>query len=325
MAGEGFVTTTAAGSRAERLWALTAYFNPLRFRRRLMNYRAFRAHLHVPLIAVELAYGPDFELEDTDADILIRRRGRDVMWQKERLLNVALNTLPSTCDKVVWVDCDIVFEADDWGERLHALLDRFALVQAFSDVHHMSASWKAGDAGTSILFTQPSAVRAMASGTPAASILASRLPSGPGSTNKGLAWAARRRLLDKGGLYDACILGGGDLALVSAVYGCFEVAMRTMNDRQQEHYLAWARPWHAMLVAERACEAGFLDCGVRHLWHGDLEHRRYRERHDGLRPYDFDPFDDVAQDDEGIWRWSSDKPEMHDYVRSYFASRQEDG
>lgn len=43
------------------------------------------AHLNVPLIAVELAYGPDFELEDPDADILIRRRGRDVMGQKERL------------------------------------------------------------------------------------------------------------------------------------------------------------------------------------------------------------------------------------------------
>lgn len=325
MACEGPVTATAAGSRTESLWAMTAYFNPMGFRRRLVNYHAFRARVNVPLITVELAYGPQFELADGDADLLVRRRGRDVMWQKERLLNVALSALPARCDKVVWLDCDVVFEADDWGERLSALLDRFVLVQAFSRAYHMSQTWKPNDAGTSILFTQPSVVEAVASGTPADHILASRLPSGPGSTNKGLAWAAHRRLLDKAGFYDACIVGGGDLALVSAVYGCFDVAMRTMNDRQKAHYLTWARPWHAMLVAESGGEVAFLDCGVRHLWHGEIEHRRYRERHDGLRRYDFDPFEDVAHDDSGVWRWNTDKPEMHEYVRSYFASRREDG
>jgi hypothetical protein len=243
------------------------------------------------------------------------------MWQKERLLNLALGALPAGCDRIVWVDCDVVFESDDWSERLGALLDRHALVQAFDHVHHMSPAPQGADA--SILFTQPSAVQEIASGTLAARILASRLPSGPGSTNKGLAWAAHRRLLEEGGFYDGCILGGGDLALVSAIYGCFEVAMRTMNDRQKRHYLAWARPWHDNVVGD--CEVGVLDCGVRHLWHGEIEHRRYRERHDGLRPYEFDPFEDMAHDDFGIWRWSTAKPEMHEYVRSYFASRREDG
>jgi hypothetical protein len=37
------------------LWAIAAYFNPARYARRLANYRVFREHLAVPLVAVELA------------------------------------------------------------------------------------------------------------------------------------------------------------------------------------------------------------------------------------------------------------------------------
>jgi hypothetical protein len=53
----------ATGSRgAEGLWAITSYFNPMKYQRRRANYRLFRERLGVPLVTVELAYGPDFEL-----------------------------------------------------------------------------------------------------------------------------------------------------------------------------------------------------------------------------------------------------------------------
>ncbi len=117
---------------ADGLWAITAYFNPIRYQRKRANYRIFRQHLGLPLIAIELAYGVDFELADDDAEILIRRRGGDVLWQKERLLNLALQALPDECRKVAWVDCDVVFGATDWAERTCALLDSAMLVQPFT-------------------------------------------------------------------------------------------------------------------------------------------------------------------------------------------------
>src|SRR4051812_27505421 len=98
------------------LWAITSYFNPMGYRRRLANYKLFHARLNVPLVAVELAYGPDFELNAGDADVLVQLRSQDVLWQKERLLNLAMRSLPSGCRYVVWLDCDIIFEADDWSE-----------------------------------------------------------------------------------------------------------------------------------------------------------------------------------------------------------------
>ena len=58
--------TTSATRRAPApagdLWAITSYYNPLAYRRRRENYRIFRQRLKVPLLTVELAYGPDFEL-----------------------------------------------------------------------------------------------------------------------------------------------------------------------------------------------------------------------------------------------------------------------
>ncbi len=92
-----------------RLWAVTAYFNPCRYRTRLENFRTFRERLAVPLVAVELVYGGRPELEAGDANVLVRVEGHNVLWQKERLLNVALSLLPDRCEAVAWVDCDLVF------------------------------------------------------------------------------------------------------------------------------------------------------------------------------------------------------------------------
>jgi hypothetical protein len=50
-----------------RLWAITSYFNPAGYRRRLSNFKIFRERLGIPLVVVELTYGPDFELEKQDA------------------------------------------------------------------------------------------------------------------------------------------------------------------------------------------------------------------------------------------------------------------
>jgi hypothetical protein len=111
------------------LWAITSYFNPAGYRTRLENYRRFRAHLTVPLVTVEASFDGRFELGPADADILVQRHARDVLWQKERLLNVALGFLPAECDRVAWLDCDVVFAADDWPKRACAALTTHSLVQ----------------------------------------------------------------------------------------------------------------------------------------------------------------------------------------------------
>ena len=119
------------------LWAITANFNPCHYRTRLANFRTFRERLGVPLVAVELFYGGRAELEPADADILVRIPGKDVLWQKERLLNVALGVLPDACEAVAWVDCDIVFAAAGWDRRVLEALESAPVIQPFGTVYDL--------------------------------------------------------------------------------------------------------------------------------------------------------------------------------------------
>ena len=93
------------------MWAITSYFNPVGFKRRLSNYRVFRANLAVPLVTVELSFDGRFELTDDDADILIQLSGGAVLWQKERLLNIAIQSVPKNAKNIAWLDCDVIFRA----------------------------------------------------------------------------------------------------------------------------------------------------------------------------------------------------------------------
>jgi hypothetical protein len=303
------------------IWAITVYFNPMQYQRRRANYRVFRRHLHVPLVAIELAYGPDFDLGDEDADILVQLRGRDVLWQKERLLNVALGALPAGCRKVLVVDCDVVFESEDWLSATRLLLDRFPLVQPFSHLHRMPPDWAPPQARVESTDLLRSPALLLAAGMPLTTCLGT--PAEQLKCSTGSAWAAQADLLQRHGFYDACIIGGGDSAFVRAAYGCFDEAMRLqhMNAPRRQHYLNWARPFHDAIRGSVA----FVDGNLLHIWHGRPQDRRYRNRVERLEPFEFDPFTDIALDDNGAWRWSSDKPAMHEYVRGYFAARKEDG
>jgi hypothetical protein len=299
------IMNPTADRNGEDLWAITCYFNPAGYRRRLANYRVFRERLGVPLVAVELAYGPNFELDDTDAEIVVRLRGHDVMWQKERLLNLALRALPSHCTNVVCVDYEIVFATDDWPEHVSRLLRHFVILQSYRRAHHLPRNWAAGDfRPTAAEFSRDSAAYAIASGVAPAPCV-SAVADGRYTYAAGFAWAARRELLDRYGLYDACIIGGGDTAMTAAVYGCYDAVMHMhgMNDRQRARYLDWAKPLYEAIGGA----AGWMNGTIYHLWHGDMGHRQGSERHGILTRFAFDPFEDIAVDDSGCWRWNSSK------------------
>ena len=131
-------------TRTLMLWAATAYFNPQGYRCRLANYREFRSRLDVPLLAVELGFNGCFELDHRDADVLVQIDEGDVLWQKERLLNVGLAHLPGDCEAVLSIDCDVLFLSPGWLAGALNLLERYAVVQPYSVVQHLDRDWVAG-------------------------------------------------------------------------------------------------------------------------------------------------------------------------------------
>jgi hypothetical protein len=307
-----------------QLWGITCYFNPVGYRRRLENYRVFRRRLAIPLVTVELSFDGAFQLCDEDADILVQIHGRDVMWQKERLLNIALERVPKNCDKIAWLDCDIVFGSEDWAEQANRALDASVVVHLFHERHDLPRhatgddlhSWNAPP-------TSYSVVSKLAAGEASPEdLFLANAPLERGST-AGLAWAGRRQVLEEHRLYDACILGSGDRAILCAALGKLDYGARAtlMNDRWRRHYLAWARPYSESVMGRVGSVGGRLF----HLWHGNIEDRQYGERHSRLQAFDFDPLHDIALDRGGCWRWNSDKKALHAFVGRYFESRNEDG
>jgi hypothetical protein len=300
----------------EKLWAITSYFNPIGYRRKLQNYRTFREHLQVPLIAVELSYSGRFELTQDDAEILVQRRGSAVLWQKERLLNVALSHVPSDCRYVAWLDCDIVFDRDDWAERTVDLLERYPLCQLYNTVYHIARD--APIEKTFAIASHVSVARALADG-----IVPQPRSASEREYKRGHAWAADRSLLERTGLYDRSIVGAGDKFIAFAAIGQAKavVTMAPCSPAHAGDYLTWAESFRKEVDGRLGC----LNTDVFHLWHGDLRDRGYGVRHSILADHGYDPQTDIALDAEGCWRWNSAKYEMHERVRQYFQMRAEDG
>jgi hypothetical protein len=302
-----------------RFWAVTSYFNPARYRRKLMNYKVFRQRLAAPLLSVELSEDARFELGPDDADVLVQLRGGDVMWQKERLLNIAIGHLPDECDYVAWLDCDVIFGRSDWPSAAIRELDHVSLCQLYRKVYHLARDAVSFDRESAIL-CHDSLGYAVASrlATPVASTTDGVL----GVFKRGHAWCGRREVVGRHGLYDRNVLGNGDRLLAHAVTG--QVQEVIVQDGMGPGHAGDYRQW-----ADRFCRAvnglGYIEGDIFHLWHGDRERRRYSGRLQILSSCGYDPATDIALDVEGCWRWNSAKPEMHRLVREYFEQRDEDG
>lgn len=319
--------------------AITSYFNPVGYKRRLANYRIFRRHLDLPLLTIEWSPAGDFVLGPGDADVVVPIRSGDVLWQKERLLNLALNYLPPEVESVAWVDCDLIFERSNWSETARALLERYSLIQLFDEAVHLPPfpperplqpeDWL----GAEPVYRQPGIAAAyaederivarytQAEGTPLAWLPGTRSAAPPAH---GLAWAARRSVLETCRFYDACVMGGGDSAIFMGAIGRSHTAqvMLQMTAPFAEHYRVWAHRLHAS--AGRS-GVGHQAGRVFHLWHGERADRRYKDRHALLAAANFDPARNLELTLEGTWVWSRGVSVLRDAVEGYLRSRQEDG
>ena len=122
-------------------WVVTSYYNPCGYRSRRTNYHHFQSALKAPLLTIELARPGHFELEDGDADLLVRVESEDVMWHKERLLNLSLEHLPPACTELAWVDCDVIFESEAWVDEAARALETYPLVQCFTQMKYLPSDF----------------------------------------------------------------------------------------------------------------------------------------------------------------------------------------
>jgi hypothetical protein len=224
---------------------------------------------------------------------------------------------------VAWLDCDIVFENSNWANEAEEALNRHLVIQPFAHSYEVNQEAPPGCFSPDYSSQKcESLARALGANKRIHHLMQSTDKRALGIT-PGLAWVARRELLDNHKLYDACIIGGGDGPILSGVLGNFVDISEylKMNAKRKQHFLDWATP----LYREVSGDLGFVSGDIYHLWHGAIKDRNYDKRRAGLERHAFNPYTDIAIDECGCWRWNSDKPELHKYLRDYFSQRMEDG
>ncbi|MBI5276538.1 MAG: hypothetical protein HY854_08750 [Burkholderiales bacterium] len=310
------------------LVALTSYFNPFRGERRPRNYRIFRKHLGVPLVAVEWARDGRFELQESDADVVLRVEGGDLMWQKERLLNRGLDYIREhgLARDVAMIDADVVFEDEHWAAKVSEALDQAPVVQCYSEVAYLpelpGVATRSGMLASVPSHCAPSLAYAMGQGKELFSSDDALVQAFAGvknlvvSGNPGMALAAR---LHEGNfcLYENGIVGGGDFLVAAGSVGRLDEVFETRPVTLSQQ--ADIRDWAACCLPVGS-GLGWADNRLMHLWHGPMAARQYAQRYAILADHDYDPQRDIDRSQPAL-RFSDSAGGLKEAVAAYLGSR----
>lgn len=297
----------------DRIAVVTCHFNPCRYRLPRENYDRFAAGMSAVgarLYTVELAYDDDpFDLPD--AWLRVRgARDRHLLWQKERLLNLAIQSLPADVDAICWIDADVIFENPRWLKQTAIALNDALVLQLFD-----TSLWPEQDGTISQQLRS-------------AGWAWQHKPDHHADGNKthtGFAWAGRAEWLRRHGLYDRHALGGGDSFMLSAFTDAPIWHFSISSPEMLTDFEHWSKPVYQQVRGR----FGYVRGRVRHLWHGTRRDRHYVDRWVFLRDQGFDPTRHIHTDHNGLLAWTDaarrEKPDIVRYAADYFAMRREDG
>jgi hypothetical protein len=238
------------------------------------------------------------------------------MWQKERLLNIALKALPSDCDKLVWLDADIIFHNDNWIGESCSLLEEYRVVQPFEYVVKLPKVVSASE--KSHLWGNAKAGRI--SGKAYKMSRAETASDNRVYGHPGMVWAARRNWLEKVGFYDKMVLGSGDYLMSSALYHDRVPLSRHFPGELIDDARRWNRKVYDLVRASVYYTPGT----IYHLWHGDRSLRLLDCRMHVLDKHKFGT-EDICLNADECWEWATPKPKLHRWTEEYFRRRNEEG
>lgn len=309
----GFVIEPSAQHQGQTapLAVITCHFN-------WAGYERPRQHLHrflrqmlvqgIPVYGVE-AVLPGQAPQTTDLpgwkQIQVDPQ-RQLIFQKEALLNLAEKLVPSQFCKIAWLDADLWMADDHWAEATALKLDSLAVVQPFERALWTNREGRINRTGPSV-------------GNRAQILSAGAHP--------GFAMAARRELWQHlGGLYPWMALGSGDMVFAAAA---LDLPLTQRNIGLGSFILLTNdadlyEPWRQKIAEWTGGQMGWVPGDCVHEWHGDRKHRDYTKRHELISGLDSSKHLRLASN--GLIEWTEEAPaEFITAARNYFVNRREDG
>jgi hypothetical protein len=301
------------------LFVISTYYNPQNYRTRKDNTSRFIRKLQesrMHWMIIECAFpGQKFHLPASKN--VLHVMGEDVMWQKERLLNLGVKELPGHCTKIAWVDSDILFDDPLWAVRTSELLDDYAVVQPFENVVMLPE----GHSGYSGLGDIHQSFGCHYSKFPHTLLQGLFHLHG----HPGFAWAARRRVFEKHGFCDFFIMGGADDVMAHAFCGDWGSLCMKRQTGGNAALEKRAVGWCSKIYPEVRARVSYAPGNALHLWHGHLRDRGYDSRSPDLSSLGFDPEQDLELSETGLWKFPGNRDDLRAWSRNYFRDRKEDG
>lgn len=310
------------------LYVITPVFNAARFRSRWTLFQDFSlrvAQAGAVLYVVEVALGDrDFVVTDKTNPRHLQLRTWDVMWFKENMINLCVQRLPLTAQKIAWIDADVRFARDDWANETLQQLEHYPVVQLWSHAQDLSSEHEP-----------------MQTHRAFASVWTEYGPNPPKSLRQhvyyyggvypghpGYAWAARREWWQAyGGLMDYQILGSADTMMAHAMVGELRRIARSPKTSRLNFLMhQWQQRGVTELWQGRPFlgNLGVIDGLLLHFWHGSKSNRQYRTRRQILVKRQFNPDLDLQRDWQGLYRLTDRDPQLRRDLQRYAMERKED-
>jgi hypothetical protein len=309
------------------------YFNHTnaRVNRRLLEESLDRLSLNQQcrVIISEGVWNTESELPDFSERVHrhLKYRYSQALWVKENLINLALRDCGFDWKFAAWIDKDIEFLDPDWACRTIEALENHDIIQPWSRAVCSGAPGKGrnireylhlyqgrllnDDEGMMSWATNPNGIDGK-------------------EGHCGFAWAATKDFLDRiGGLYDRCLLGGGDDYLKASLLGegtkIYKNSGLSAIGQDRRFEIGVARFYGDFkAVFQKRCRGsriGFVEGTIIHHYHGGLAARGYLSRYECAAHAGFDGERDVIYGGDGTIRLLNES--LAESISEYFPSRWE--
>ena len=311
--------------------------NPLRFKSRHRLFQDFVKRCQqagVTLHIVEAAFGDRYHdhVEDgVDRHVLLVQNQE--LWVKESMINIGFSRLPADWKYAAWIDGDVSFARMDWAQETIHQLQHYRIVQMFQTAADLGPEGEIMQVFNGFGYSKVAGLPTILN----SSDLSRRSDSdyyyydsgctGRGSRkgkfwHPGFAWAIRRETFDSlGGMIDWSILGSADHMMALAWIGQIR---RGVPGGLHPNFLRRAEIYQELSDEHVRGDVGYVPGTLLHWFHGKKRDRRYVDRWNILKRWNYDPDRDIRRDHQGLMQLTRSGERMRDDLRNYFRSRNED-
>jgi hypothetical protein len=282
------------------------FFNPAKSKRLLMNYLYTVEKMKladIPYYTMEM-YETEPEISDA-----FHVKTDFILFQKERLCYLLEKKIPKEFTKLLFMDCDLVFDNKNWYTDVSAKLDTFNIVQPFSDALWLDITYR-NIVKHRVSFVFYNKFGYNKEENTKDGYITGRL----GKYHPGFAWAFQRSWFTAYGFFMHTILGNGDA--VSSIswlgFNKYPPHQKYFNNLINEYNI----------LLEEKPSICLINGTIYHLWHGSRNKRRYTYRRMIFKNVK-DIRDILTTDSNGLFKLKNDLYKSK--IRAYFQNRDDDG